>query len=176
MFRIYGYEPGACRPTAELLLAHKHPDDRARAARIFSGRTPSLKPLVWEHRITDALGRSRVVVLYIQAEFAQDGRPLALRGSAVDVTQAERAHYVSDEPYVAGLHAQLVDLSKAVESRDLIGQAKGILMERLKISADEAFDLLRQTSMAKQVKLTAVADELVFSGQLPELKPAGKVR
>ena len=104
---------------------------------------------------------------YIRAELGPDGRAARLGGCAIDVTNADRAHYVSDEPTVEGLQGQLVDLNRAVESRDLIGQAKGILMERHKISADEAFALLRQVSMSNQVKLTAVADGLAFSGQLP---------
>ena len=35
------------------------------------------------------------------------------------------------------------NLNKALLSRDVIGQAKGILMERLKISPEDAFDILR---------------------------------
>ena len=38
------------------------------------------------------------------------------------------------------------NLNKALLSRDVIGQAKGILMERLKITPEDAFDVLRQAS------------------------------
>ena len=38
------------------------------------------------------------------------------------------------------------DLQQAMLSRDVIGQAKGILMERLKCSPEDAFDLLRRAS------------------------------
>ena len=150
---------------------------RGRVAQLLSGRVHAARDLVLEHRIIDASGRHRVVMVCLRAHCGADGRPLRLSGSAVDVTNAERAHYVSAEPTVEGLQAQLVDLTKAVESRDLIGQAKGILMERYKISADDAFGLLRQASMSHQLKLTAVADQLVFSGQLPSDDPkAGRGR
>ncbi|OKJ91927.1 GAF and ANTAR domain-containing protein [Amycolatopsis sp. CB00013] len=51
-------------------------------------------------------------------------------------------------------------LRRAVESRDVIGQAKGILMQRRGLTADEAFDLLRRTSQDLNVKLAEVAQTL----------------
>ena len=54
----------------------------------------------------------------------------------------------------------------AVVNRDLIGQAKGILMERHRITADAAFALLAQASQHKNVKLTEVATHLVETGEL----------
>ena len=52
-------------------------------------------------------------------------------------------------------------LLEALESRDVIGQAKGVLMERRGLSADEAFDVLRRTSQDLNVKLREVALTLV---------------
>src|SRR2546430_1515432 len=52
----------------------------------------------------------------------------------------------------------------AVLNRDLIGQAKGILMERHRITADAAFALLAEASQRKNVKLTEVAAYLVETG------------
>jgi GAF domain-containing protein len=53
-----------------------------------------------------------------------------------------------------------VNLRQAINSRDVIGQAKGILMNRQGISADEAFDLLRRTSQHLNVKLVDLARNL----------------
>ncbi|MGV9298176.1 GAF and ANTAR domain-containing protein [Amycolatopsis sp. NPDC003676] len=50
-----------------------------------------------------------------------------------------------------------IHLKRAVDSRDLIGQAKGILMNRRGISADAAFDILRRTSQDLNVKLVDLA-------------------
>jgi GAF domain-containing protein len=54
----------------------------------------------------------------------------------------------------------------AVVSRDLIGQAKGILMERHRITADAAFAMLAAASQHQNVKLTEVAAYLVETGEL----------
>jgi hypothetical protein len=55
---------------------------------------------------------------------------------------------------------QAEHLRRAIESRDIIGQAKGILMQRRGIDADEAFDLLRRTSQDLNVKLAELAHTL----------------
>jgi AmiR/NasT family two-component response regulator len=54
----------------------------------------------------------------------------------------------------------------AVVNRDLIGQAKGILMERHRITANAAFALLAEASQHHNVKLVEVAARLVESGEL----------
>jgi hypothetical protein len=59
----------------------------------------------------------------------------------------------------AGL--EVAQLRQALQSRDVIGQAKGILMERRGISADESFDVLRRASQSLNNKLTTVAQTLV---------------
>ena len=50
---------------------------------------------------------------------------------------------------------------EALLSRDLIGQAKGILMAREGVTADQAFDMLRRASQRLNVKLRDVADSIV---------------
>jgi hypothetical protein len=52
-------------------------------------------------------------------------------------------------------------LNVALESRDVIGQAKGVLMERFGIDRNEAFDMLVKSSQDTNLKLTAVAAWLV---------------
>ena len=57
-------------------------------------------------------------------------------------------------------------LLAAVDTRDLIGQAKGILIERYKIPGVEAFGLLVASSQAVNRKLRDVAEHLVATGEL----------
>ena len=66
--------------------------------------------------------------------------------------------------------AQLANqhLEQALESRDLIGQAKGILMARQPISGDEAFEILRRASQRTNRKLRDVAADLVAGLDRPE--------
>ena len=49
----------------------------------------------------------------------------------------------------------------ALASRDLIGQAKGILMERFNIDAVAAFELLRRLSQDSNTRLTDIAERLI---------------
>jgi putative methionine-R-sulfoxide reductase with GAF domain len=48
----------------------------------------------------------------------------------------------------------------AIRSRDVIGQAKGILMARQGVSEDRAFDMLRRASQRLNVKLRDVAERV----------------
>jgi GAF domain-containing protein len=58
------------------------------------------------------------------------------------------------------------NLRIALGTRDTIGQAKGILMERYKLSQAEAFDLLAMASQRTHSKLHQVAAELAETGAL----------
>ncbi len=58
------------------------------------------------------------------------------------------------------------DLQQALLSREVIGQAKGILMERLKVTPEDAFDLLRRSSQQLNIKLREVARGLAETGEL----------
>ena len=51
-------------------------------------------------------------------------------------------------------------MEQAVQTRDVIGQAKGILMAQQNVSADEAFDMLRRASQRMNLKLRAVAERV----------------
>jgi hypothetical protein len=71
----------------------------------------------------------------------------------------------SAEERVAG-EARERNLAEALRTRELIGQAQGILMERERITADQAFAVLRRASQHMNVKLREVAESLVETGQL----------
>jgi GAF domain-containing protein len=58
------------------------------------------------------------------------------------------------------------NLQTALESRAVIDQAKGILMERHKLTADQAFQLLARASMNSNRKVRDVAEHLVLTGEL----------
>jgi GAF domain-containing protein len=58
-------------------------------------------------------------------------------------------------------------LERALVSRQLVGQAQGILMERARLTADQAFAALTKASQDRNVKVAEVARRLVESGELP---------
>jgi len=55
---------------------------------------------------------------------------------------------------------------RALASRDTIGQAKGMIMERYGVDAVQAFEVLRKLSQDSNVPLVQVATELVTKAQL----------
>jgi GAF domain-containing protein len=58
-------------------------------------------------------------------------------------------------------------LEAALRSRDRISQAKGILMERYKLTPDQAFTLLARASSLTNRKIRDIAEEIATTGELP---------
>jgi GAF domain-containing protein len=58
------------------------------------------------------------------------------------------------------------NLQAALDNRDVIGQAKGILMARHGITAEQAFDELRRASQRRNMKLRDIADDVARTGEL----------
>jgi GAF domain-containing protein len=58
-------------------------------------------------------------------------------------------------------------LNIGLDSRNRIGQAQGILMERYGLDQDQAFQVLRRYSQDHNIKLHQVADQLIISRDLP---------
>jgi GAF domain-containing protein len=59
------------------------------------------------------------------------------------------------------------NLRTGMNNRDVIGQAKGILMERHHLTADQAFGVLARVSQEMNRKLVDVARELTDTGAVP---------
>jgi GAF domain-containing protein len=97
----------------------------------------------------------------------------ARRPDAFDA--ASRSAATRFAPYVAVAVSNLyayqsardlaANLQTALESRAVIEQAKGILMERHNLTADQAFQLLARVSQTTNRKLRHVADDLVSTGE-----------
>jgi GAF domain-containing protein len=64
-------------------------------------------------------------------------------------------------------------LQAALGTRAVIEQAKGVLVERFKVTPDHAFRLLTLASMNANRKLRDVAHDLVHTGELPVPAPRG---
>ncbi len=58
-------------------------------------------------------------------------------------------------------------LSTALASRDITGQAKGIVMERFHIDADHAFALITRLSQEQNIKLHTIATQLITDATKP---------
>jgi AmiR/NasT family two-component response regulator len=70
---------------------------------------------------------------------------------------------------IALMHAdQVFNLRRAVATRQQIGQAVGILMERHKIDEDTAFERLVTASQQAHVKIRDIAARISQTGEEPE--------
>jgi hypothetical protein len=90
---------------------------------------------------------------------------------------AETANAFDDETRAVGLvfatHSSVAwnaarrdeQFKKALASRDVIGQAKGMLMERYGVNAIQAFDLLRRLSQDSNTPLVQIAADVVEKQQ-----------
>ncbi|EPD68842.1 ANTAR domain-containing protein [Streptomyces sp. HGB0020] len=68
------------------------------------------------------------------------------------------------------LEAEVMQLRHAVESHAVIDQALGVIVTVARVTPDEAWDIVRETSMCTNIKLRRVAESLVAwarSGELP---------
>lgn len=66
---------------------------------------------------------------------------------------------------------QMESAARTVATRQLIGRAEGILMERHRITAERAFSTLIRVSQHRNIKLRDIAERLVLSGRLEESSP-----
>lgn len=71
------------------------------------------------------------------------------------------------------LKAALVEagLQSALRSRDIIGQAKGIVMARHRVTGDMAIEILRRLSQEHNRKLSDLAEQIARTGELPGSPP-----
>ena len=82
----------------------------------------------------------------------------------VDVSSEETARLFATHAAIILGHAQQEDhLTQALQTRKIIGQAIGIVMERYRIDSDRAFQFLIRASSTSNVKLRDVAEEVVTS-------------
>lgn len=95
--------------------------------------------------------------LYSRTTGAFDERTQAMADILASLAAVAMKAAISE----AGLHS-------ALESRDVIGQAKGVLMERQRLSGEQAFDHLRQMSNHHNVKLREIAHQITESGEIPD--------
>jgi hypothetical protein len=152
---MHGYEPGTMQPTTELLLSHKHPEDRDEVAAALSETVEKGEPFCSRHRIVDTAGRVRQVLVVADQDLDEDGNPLGTSGFYIELDD-------DTEQSGAGAHpVEQADLADIVRSRAAIEQAKGALMLVYGINADRAFDVLTWRSQESNVKLRFLAQQLV---------------
>ncbi len=149
--RIHGYDPETVTPTTRLVLSHKHPDDYEHVAANLEDIRRTLKPFSTRHRIVTVQGATREVVVIGERMHDNAGRVVGTQGFYIDVTPTgeTRAAIITEA------------VAEIAENRAAIEQAKGVLMLVYRIASDAAFDLLKWRSQETNVKLRALAEQLI---------------
>lgn len=92
LFRIFGVEPGAVRPSLEHVLAITHADDRPRVEAALAALRTTGEPQVFEHRVVRPDGQTRYVRCTITTGERHDDRPRKrLVGVVQDISESTRA-------------------------------------------------------------------------------------
>ncbi|MGZ5399405.1 MAG: GAF and ANTAR domain-containing protein [Nocardioides sp.] len=85
-----------------------------------------------------------------------------------DEADVDVAHMLARHAAVAMESARGAEnLWKAIDARNLIGQAQGILMERFGVDSEQAFGVLRRYSQDNNIRLHLVAEKLIATRSLP---------
>ena len=149
--RIHGYEPGSVTPTTELVLAHKHPDDRGQVAATIDQILNTHQAFSTRHRIIDTGGTVRHIVVVGDQLFDDQGEVIGTHGFYIDVSP------LPEQAQEALVTAKLAEIS---ENRAGIEQTKGMLMLIYGINDNAAFELLRWLSQEANVKLRLLAEQI----------------
>ena len=148
--RLHGYQPGTVTPTTELVLAHKHPEDRDQVAATIDDIMHTRGALSSRHRIIDTGGTVRWVVV-IGDQFL-DGRGVAIgtHGFYLDVTPTQH----SREDTITARLGEIADKRAPIE------QVKGMLMLVYDLDDNAAFELLSWLSQQNNIKVRVLAEQI----------------
>lgn len=138
-------------------------------------------PKVWRPTNSPLLDHGELVgVVHCVKEVSESSQLLAEVAREVECGDswdpAELLHtFEAVSAVEAGLHAQRQEslalenkqLMRAIETRDVIGQAKGVLMERFNIDASGAFGLLTRLSQQTNTRIEQIARTLVETKRPP---------
>jgi GAF domain-containing protein len=165
------------------------------SAQYRSERGPCLEAYSDRQVVRGAIGESRTrwpeftaaatkrgVLSVLAVPLVASQRPLGAlnlyskKAGGFDDSDEETAVLFSEQAAVACANAEVYwrtyslteHLREALESRDVIGQAKGILMARRGCTADAAFDALRKVSQHRNIKLRDIAEQVVYLGDLEQ--------
>ena len=158
VYVMHGFEPGDIVPTTPLMLAHKHPDDRARVDGVLRRAADTGQPFSSVHRIVDAAGTTRTLAVTGQGRRdSATGRVTELFGYFIDVTESARE---------AAAREATASIQASAERRAEIEQAKGVLMVVYGNDEETAFGLLREASNQSNVAVRDIAHSLIhlFAG------------
>lgn len=149
MYRLYGYQPDSVQPDMDRFLAHKDPRDQARIDAVFTRCLTLGGPFSCYHRIIDATGRQKTVVVAGFGERDPERqKTIVMDGFMTDVSASIRRE--TSEA-----------LQAALQNRASIEQVKGAVRLVYGLSDEAAFAMLRAYSQIHNKKLAVLAAGLL---------------
>lgn len=149
--RMHGYSPGTVTPTTEIVLSHKHPDDRGQVAATITDMVERRQPFSTRHRIVDTRGAVHHVVVVGDQLCDANDEVVGTHGFYIDVTPTATKN--SEDAITAKVAA-------IARRRGVIDLAKGMLMLVYGIDEDAAFNLLKSLSQVRNTKLSPLAQQI----------------
>ncbi|MGH3967509.1 MAG: PAS and ANTAR domain-containing protein [Mycobacterium sp.] len=150
--RMHGYEPGTVTPTTDLVLSHKHPDDRDQVAATIDHMINTRVPFSTRHRIIDTWGAVHHVVVVGDQLCDNTGEVIGTYGFYTDLTPTTEQF---SEDIITAKVAEIAGRRAAIE------QTKGMLMLVYGMDEAAAFDLLKWLSQENNIKLRLLAGQIV---------------
>jgi AmiR/NasT family two-component response regulator len=151
LYRMYVFERGEVVPSMDMVMPHLEPEDRPRVQAYWEHVSKHGGPSSVYVSIRDRKDRQHK--LLYSADYIMDGTaPVGVWGVVVDLTTSIHTdrHKLATEAVAA-----------SAVNRAVIEQAKGILMGRTGITADEAYALMSQQSQDTNRKVYAIAQEII---------------
>ncbi len=131
----------------------------------------------WAPAVARELGVRSMLCVQLYTSHDAHGA-LNMYSTSTDAFDAESHHLAAT---FAGVAAAAISaarteeqLQSAVQSRTLIGQAQGIVMERYSLSAGRAFAVLSRVSQDANIKLVDIAREIVETRRIPGVDAAAR--
>ena len=149
--RMHGYQPGTVTPTTDLVLSHKHPDDRGQVAATIEEMITTHRPFRTRHRILDTGGEVHEVVVVGDQLRDDNGVVIGTHGFYVDVTPTSES---------AQQDIITVKVAEIAERRGKIDQVKGMLMLVYGIDEVAAFNLIKGLSQESNIKLRLLVEQI----------------
>jgi PAS domain S-box-containing protein len=165
MGRIFGFDPGDAAPSYEETRSLIVEDDRDRFETFLNGITSAAAPGEVEFRIVRADGTVRHVAARGETEKDRDGRPVAVYGTAQDITERRKGE---------DLQVALYEISEAAQATQTAAELFGALhriISRLLPAPNFLFALQnRETGL---LEFPFFVDDLSTSA--PPIKPGSGV-
>jgi PAS domain S-box-containing protein len=175
LYRIFGYEPQSRHMDYGTYMAHCHPDDRDRITVIHQNTYATGKPFTLTHRIIRPDGEVRHLLCNGEVVNDQDGQPVLMRGTSVDITVQVLAEE-ERERHAAQVQTERMRRQAALELNDTVVQGLTAALYALELEdPDKVSGFVRQTLHAARAIITDLVGPIegqVAPGDLVRTAPS----